>query len=231
MSAAVEEPGGTGLSRSERKQHTRERLREAALDLMSRGQSFLSLSLREVAREAGVVPTAFYRHFRDLDELGLSLVEESGLVLRRMLREARQVGIPTEDIIRSSVRIYFAYVRAHPRQFHLAAGERAGGSALLRQAIRSEVAHFVREMAQDLRLLGFRPDLPTADLELICSLVVNTMLNAAGDILDLPPGQMQAERELEDRFVGQLRLIFLGAEQWRAAPAGAVTIPSAGAAG
>ncbi|SER00081.1 transcriptional regulator, TetR family [Solimonas aquatica] len=207
------------LSRSERKQHTRERLREAALDLLSRGQSFPGLSLREVTREAGVVPTAFYRHFRDLDELGLSLVEEAGLVLRRLLREARQAGLPTEDIIRSSVRIYSAYVRAHPRQFRLAASERAGGSPLLRQAIRSEVAHFVREMAQDLRLLGFRADLPTADLELICSLVVNTMLGAAGEILDLPEGQGQAARELEERFVGQLRLIFLGAERWRATSA------------
>lgn len=227
MATRAEGPDQEGLSRSERKQHTRERLREAALDLMTRGQSFPSLSLREVTREAGVVPTAFYRHFRDLDELGLSLVEESGLVLRRLLREARQIGLPTGDIIRSSVGIYFAYVRAHPRQFRLAASERAGGSALLRQAIRSEVAHFIREMAQDLRLLGFRADLPTADLELICSLVVNTMLNAAGDILDLPEKPGAAERELSESFIGQLRLIFLGAERWRADEGSARTTPSA----
>ena len=52
-------------------------------------------------------------------------------------------------------------------------------------------------------------------LALICSLVVTTMLNAANDILDLPAGQKQSERELVDHFVLQLRLIFLGARLWR----------------
>ena len=35
-----------------------------------------------------VVPTAFYRHFASMDELGLALVEESFRTLRTMLREA-----------------------------------------------------------------------------------------------------------------------------------------------
>lgn len=209
---------GEPLGRGARKQLTRERLLDAALTLMSRGHSFPSLGLRELTREAGVVPTAFYRHFRDMDELGLALVEECGLTLRRLLREARKGGVPTHDIIRHSVAIYLQYVRAHPRQFRAATSERSGGSPAMRQAIRTEVGHFVREMAQDLRQLGFRPDLPSETLEMICSLVVNTMLNAASDILDLPPEQPQLARELEANFVGQLRLIFLGAEQWRAEP-------------
>ena len=42
-----------------------------ALELVAEGQHFSSLSLREVAKRAGVVPNAFYRHFKSLDELGL----------------------------------------------------------------------------------------------------------------------------------------------------------------
>ena len=57
------------------------------------GESFDALSLRSVARAAGVVPTAFYRHFESMDELGLALVEESFRTLRAMLREARE-GVP-----------------------------------------------------------------------------------------------------------------------------------------
>jgi AcrR family transcriptional regulator len=208
-----------GTGRGARKQLTRERLLDAALTLMSDGHSFPSLSLREVTREAGVVPTAFYRHFRDMDELGLALVEECGLTLRRLLREVRKSGVPTTDIIRHSVAIYLQYVRANPRHFRTAASERNGGSPAMRQAIRNEVGHFVHEMAQDLRLLGFRSDLPTDALEMICGLVVNTMLNAASDILDLPAGQPQPTRELEENFISQIRLVFLGAGQWRVAPA------------
>ena len=210
--AAGESPAG---GRGARKQMTRERLLDAALTLMSHGHSFPSLSLREVTREAGVVPTAFYRHFHGMDELGLALVEECGLTLRRLLREVRKAGVPTTDIIRHSVAIYLQYVRAHPRHFRTAVSERHGGSPVLRQAIRTEVGHFVREMAQDLRLLGYRSDLRTDTLEMICSLVVNTMLNAASDILDLPSDQPQLARELEEGFINQLRLIFLGAQAWR----------------
>jgi AcrR family transcriptional regulator len=203
------------LSRQGRKQRTRGSLMDAALALMSQGRSFASLSLREITREAGVVPTAFYRHFRDVDELGLALVEESGVTLRRMLREARKAGAPTTDIIRGSVAIYKKYVEENPRYFLVAARERSTGSPLMRYAIRTEISHFVNEMAQDLRDLHLLPQLSMESLRLICGLVVNTMLNAASDILDLPPGQPQAEQELMDNFVRQMTLVFLGAGQWR----------------
>ena len=66
-----------------------------------------------------------------------------------------------------------------------------------------------------MRELGTVPGLSSRSLELVCSLVVSTMLNAANDILDLPPGQTQGEKELVDHFVQQLRMIFLGARLWR----------------
>ncbi|MFT4046125.1 MAG: hypothetical protein QM661_05445 [Solimonas sp.] len=141
---------------------------------------------------------------------------ECGTTLRRLLREVRKAGVPTTDIIHHSVAVYWQYVRANPRQFRLAASERHGGSPAIRQAIRNEVGLFVREMAQDLRMFGYRSDLPSAALEMICGLVVSTMLNAASDILDLPADQPALARELESDFVVQIRLIFLGAEQWRA---------------
>ena len=203
------------MTRQDRKQRTRDSLMDAALTLMSQGKSFGSLSLREITREAGVVPTAFYRHFRDMDEMGLALVEESGVNLRRMLREVRKGGVPTTAIIRSSVDIYKKYVEDNPRYFLVAARERSTGSPLMRYAIRTEINHFINEMAQDLRDLQLLPHLSMESLRLICGLVVNTMLNAASDILDLPAGQPQAEQELVDNFVRQLTLIFLGAGQWR----------------
>ena len=48
----------------------------SALQWVEEGQHFSSLSIREVAKRAGVVPTAFYRHFKDLDDLALNLVDE-----------------------------------------------------------------------------------------------------------------------------------------------------------
>ena len=202
------------LSREAQKRRTREALMEAALRLMSEGRSFTGLGLREVAREAGVVPTAFYRHFRDMDELGLSLVEEGGTTLRRLLREARRDGMPVSDVIRNSVQIYKSYLAEHPQEFLFVASERSGGSPVIRAAVRREVDHFTSEMAQDLRDLDYLPHLSMETLQLICGLVVNVMLSAVADILDLPPKQPRVEAALIDTFVRQLRLVFLGASIW-----------------
>ena len=79
----------TPETRQERKQRTRQDLLGAALRLLE-DQSFSSLSLREVTREAGVVPTAFYRHFENMEELGLALIEEAFRTLREMIRAARE---------------------------------------------------------------------------------------------------------------------------------------------
>jgi AcrR family transcriptional regulator len=72
---------------------------------MEAGESFDALSLRSVVRAAGVVPTAFYRHFSSMDELGLALVDESFRTLRVMLREAREGGSAPDHMIKRSVEI------------------------------------------------------------------------------------------------------------------------------
>ena len=202
-------------SRVELKERTRLRLIEAALTLIGQGRGYSSLSLREITREAGVVPAAFYRHFRDLDELGLALVEMGGVTLRHLLREARRDGLSPTDILRTSVLIYKRYVEERSLVFRFLAGERGGGSPVIRQAIRTEESHFASEMAQDLRALGTLPDLSSTALHMSCGLVVTTMLNAASDILDLPKGRPKQEQELVDNFVHQLRVVFLGARFWR----------------
>ena len=188
---------------------------DAALRLMSEGRSFSGLGLREIAREAGVVPTSFYRHFADLDELGLALVEETGLTLRRLLREARRAGVPPIRIIAHSVHIYRQFVREHRLHVSFMASERWGGSPLIRRSIRYETQHFATEMAQDLRDLSLLPGLSMATLQMVCGLVVNTMLNAASDFIDLPVDQPKVEDELTENFVRQLRVIFLGATHWK----------------
>lgn len=203
------------LTRHERKDLTRKNLLQAALNLIGEGRSFTSLGIREIAREAGVVPNAFYRHFRNTDELGLALVEEVGITLRRLLREARQAEISQGDVVRRSVQVYQAYVKQNRLQFMFISGERSGGSRLLRLAIRNDVNHFTSEMAQDFRLLGIYKDLSTASLQMVCGLIVNSMLAAAIDILDLPAEHPLLEAEMTENFVKQMRVVLLGATAWK----------------
>ncbi|OGB31988.1 MAG: TetR family transcriptional regulator [Burkholderiales bacterium RIFCSPLOWO2_12_FULL_61_40] len=203
------------LTRSERKDLTRASLLQAALDLIGEGRSFTSLGIREIAREAGMVPNAFYRHFRNTDELGLALVEEMGITLRRLLREARQTGVAPNDMVRRSVQVYYQYVKQNRLQFLFISSERSGGSRILRLAIRNDVIHFTNEMAQDFRRLGVYPDMPTSSLQMVCGLIVTTMLAAAPEILDLPPEQPLLEQEMTENFVQQLQVVLLGAGCWK----------------
>ena len=48
-------------------------LMAAALRLSSTSRSLSNLGLRELAREAGLNPNTFYRHFRDVDDLGMEI--------------------------------------------------------------------------------------------------------------------------------------------------------------
>ena len=57
---------------------SREDLLAAALRLIGPHRSVSSLSLREVAREAGIAPNSFYRQFRDIDELAVALIDLAG---------------------------------------------------------------------------------------------------------------------------------------------------------
>ncbi len=205
----------TARTSNARGQRTQRALMDAALDLMSAGRSFNSLSMREVTLVAGVVPTAFYRHFPDMSALGLALVDDCGRTLRPLLRQARVEGTSSKNIIRNSFLTYKRYVESHPRDFLVASGERHGGSPVIREAIRREIDLFVDEMAQDLHVLRLLPNMSLPTIRNICELVANIMLSAASDISDLPKMGKKREQEKIDVYVQQLRVIFFGAAQWR----------------
>ena len=53
-------------TRVERKERTRRAILDAALELCE-DSSLVALSLRQVAKEVGIVPTGFYRHFDSIE--------------------------------------------------------------------------------------------------------------------------------------------------------------------
>ena len=211
-------PGGrtspSALTRQERKARTRQALLDAALDRLAE-TSFDAISLREVAREAGITPTAFYRHFESMEDLGLVLVDESFRALRTMLATGRaQVSEPGDEI-RAAVGVLVDHVHRHREHFRFIARERYGGSAALRTAIRQEIRLFSSELATDLARYPVLRELPTTDLQTISSLIVGAMVMTVEAVLDAPPGRAEHEREVRRTAEQQLRLILLGALQWR----------------
>lgn len=73
-------------TRAEQKQHTRALIVEAGRETVA-SRGFSGLVVREIARAAGIVPTAFYRHFETLDELAAELVTGAADALTSLVDE------------------------------------------------------------------------------------------------------------------------------------------------
>ncbi len=195
---------------------TRDKLMEAALTLVGKGRHFASLGIREVTRQAGVVPTAFYRHFRNMDDLGLQLVDELGLVLRRMMREARLNVLQADKLMEESVAIFISHVQQNRNFFIFMAQGLAGESRAVQEGIRSELRFFSSELSNDLRRLRLVDHLGDSDLELTCDLVVRTVAFSLTDLIGVAPDddyQIDQIKKCTTRF---LQLIFIGAANWQA---------------
>lgn len=201
-------------TQAERRQHTRQGLLDAALLQMEAGESFDSLSLRSVARAAGVVPTAFYRYFASMDELGLVLIEDSFRALRGMLRQAREESVPPERIINRSVEILVSYVRENRQQFAFVARIRSTGNGVLRHAIRAEIRLFISELATDLARFPVLNQWRTGDLQMLSGLLVNTMIATVESLLDALPDSSDSVQEIASLAERQMRLIILGVPSW-----------------
>lgn len=204
-------------SRAERKERTRQRLLEVTFKLIA-DRSLSSLSLREVARAAGIVPTAFYRHYASMDALGVDLVDEAMRPLRQMIRDARRGRAAHGDIIADTVAVLALQVREHPDQFRFLSRERYGGVGAVRRAIATELKLFTSDLTVDLARLTAGYDWSAADLEMAAGLMVAAMLNTVMELLDVDERHPEDAAALLDQAERQLRLIALGMGAWRSKP-------------
>jgi len=201
-------------SRQVRKERTRQAILAAALEIVA-AESLAGLSLRQVTRDVGIVPTAFYRHFASVDELGLALVDESFATFRELIRDARRNRPQLRGAIRSSVELLVRQVHEHRSHFRFVARERFGGVPVVRTAIRHELELFERELATDLARLPELNVWTTEDLRVMANLIVNAMVSTAEGIISAPSERPEAERDIIRTAEKQLRLIVVGVAGWR----------------
>lgn len=203
------------LPRAEQKQQTRHALLDAARTLMESGRGFGSLSLREVARTAGIVPTGFYRHFDDMDQLGLALVSEVGQTFRETLRLVRHNEFVMGGLIEASVRIFLDVVAAKRSQFLFLAREQYGGSRQVRQALGALRDGISADLATDLGTMPKWQHLDSASLSILADLVVKSVFAMLPELIDPPSESLPAHLTPQAKITHQLRFIFSGAKSWR----------------
>ena len=191
--------------RAQQKQKTRQALIQAAFNQLSADHSFSNLSLREVAREAGIAPTSFYRHFKDMNELGLTMVDEAGLTLRQLMRQARRRIASGGSVINTSVVTFMEFIDNSSNQFRLLLRERSGTSKAFRAAVAREVKHFILELAH---YLESETKCDSIHAYIQAEAMVTLVFNAGAEALDI---EGQQREELIERVIWQLRYITRGA--------------------
>jgi AcrR family transcriptional regulator len=194
-------------SRIEQKLKTRRIIIDSAFSQLSAEQSFSNLGLREVTRTAGLAPTSFYRHFDDMNDLGLALVEESGLTLRQMMRKARSRIEHPNTAIEVSVETLAEFLDNYTTHFRLLLQEQSGNSQAFRHAVSKEIEYFISELEDYLEQRAREMDRPTLDASNIAEAMVAIVINMAIKLMDAPKNQRAT---IQTRAKLQLRLVMVG---------------------
>lgn len=204
--------GGQGHSASRgpgrRPEIDREHIIQAALKRLGPDRSVATLSLREVAREAGIAPNSFYRHFRNVDELAVALIERAGRSLRIIIGSARQRIGQDHSVIRSSVQVFLEQLDAEDQYLQMLLREGTVGSTAFRQAVERQLCFFEEELMSDLVRLTAAQGGTLFEPRATSRAMTRLVFSMGARALDLPLSQRPA---LAEETVTILRMILVGA--------------------
>ena len=162
---------------------SREDIIAAALKLLGPSRSVSTLSLREVAREAGIAPNSFYRHFRDMDELAVALIDMAGESLRQIIGDDRLL--------------------------HILVREGTVGSDAFKHAVERQLSFFEEELGQDLIRLAALKGSGLYQPALTAKAITRLVFTMGATVLDLP---REKQDELAAQIVKMVRIIIAGTQ-------------------
>ena len=188
---------------------SKEELFHATLNLIGPQKSIASLSLREIAREAGIAPNSFYRHFKDIDELAIALIERAGMVLRQIIRQARLQASPkTHSIVRSSVEVFIQQLDTDEGSLSLLLREGYTGSLSYKAAVERQLIFFQQELHEDLIRIEQVNDRKISHADIAAKAITQLVFNMGAKVIDVSPEQ---RTQVADQTIIMIRMILEGA--------------------
>ncbi|HEX4478582.1 MAG TPA: TetR family transcriptional regulator [Polyangiaceae bacterium] len=189
------------------KKEEKERAAHALLRVTLRlaaAHGFVSLGLREVSRAADIAPTSFYRHFADMEELGLALIDGlAGRFMKSWVDEADVEHAKGFERVERIARQALVGASEDPELMRFILAERLGAIPSFRAALRRELftVSAAVEAALGVEFAGGHAESRAG----LAEGVVVLILEACGKTLDLDPARSSL---LAEQFELQLRKMF-----------------------
>ncbi len=183
------------------------RLIEAALRLSARGAALSSLGLRELAREADLNHNTFYRHFRDIDELGRAAAEEVSAQIMSGMKEVRRSAATHADATQGAAEYFLDFVKQNPDPFIVGLREVHSASTSMRRIMRQVLDEIAAESVEQIVTMNLAPGLDRATLFRATSTITYYMLYRSLDYIEHP----EQRGAIVEQIVTFVRMQFLGA--------------------
>jgi TetR/AcrR family transcriptional regulator, fatty acid biosynthesis regulator len=175
-------------------------LMEATARLAARSHGAEMISLRELAREAGLNHNTFYRHFNSLEDVLHAIVDEFGRELRQGLSLARAQAPSVDAVTESVMGWLFDFADAHRDVFVIALRERYGPPGPIRDALQMQLDQLVLDMLSDLKARGVLPALADQMWLPALRLITEQAFHVCGLYLQAP--------ELRSQWLAQAKGVF-----------------------
>jgi TetR/AcrR family transcriptional regulator, fatty acid biosynthesis regulator len=186
-----------------------EELIAAALKLVGPHRSISTLSLREIAREAGIAPNSFYRHFRDIDELAIALIELAGTSLRKILSEARQRSTTEGSVVQMSIEVFMDQLSIGDGFLPILLREGRAGSTAFKQAVERQLCFFEDELVQDLARFASSFRYTLYEPAVAARAITRLVFAMASATMDLPKAEQQQKMS---ETMTMIRMILSGSQ-------------------
>jgi AcrR family transcriptional regulator len=206
----------------EQKEKTSQALIQSALELCAE-EGYASLSLRSVARKAGIAPTSFYRHFREIDELGVAMVNQAEAVLQECLEQARkkmtfpaakqnksirQLLESIDHLARPFADAFFQFFGENRQLLHLFFQERTGSSQMMREAISVAMDHLKEALTEAFQRLTKSSGYRLGDVGLIAEAMMSIVSQSG---MEMQSSRNDETGDIAERAIQKVNLLLLGA--------------------
>ncbi len=198
----------TPRTRAEQKRHTRALIVEAGRNgVATRG--FTGLVVRELAREVGIVPTAFYRHFESVDDLASELASGAADALGTFIDELISTATDdpaTDDPATDWPRLASAAATRDPQTWAMLARGLVDTAHPDHRILAAAVDSARRRLGITLGRLETLSGADDTSIDIAADLVVVVLLRALVEMADDSDA-----RTTVDECAGRLRVILAGA--------------------